>query len=175
MRLFWLSTIMTAASRRTGSLQSGPHLLTYRQIESTARLVVKVLSKPHPDGRPSPLLSQLFDALLEASVSERYKDRSSSLAIDWTDYESFSTRRTKATGSYADPEASWGHRKGGGPGEKDELFFGYYLSLGTMVKDEGRWQSQSSCDAWRLAHLTTTLWWSSWRKSRPWHLRGRDR
>jgi len=50
--------------------------------------------------------------------------------------ESLSTRRTKSTGTYADPEAAWGHRKGGGPGEKDELFLGYYLSLATMVEDD---------------------------------------
>ncbi len=38
---------------------------------------------------------------------------------------------------YAECGSVWGHRKGGGPGEKDELFFGYYLSLATMVADEG--------------------------------------
>ena len=35
-----------------------------------------------------------------------------------------------------DAEASWGHRRGHGPGQKDELFFGYYLSAATMVNDE---------------------------------------
>ncbi len=66
-----------------------------------------------------------------------HRSASSSLAVDWTDVESFSTRRTKPDGAYSDIEAAWGHRKGGGPGEKDELFFGYYLSLATMVADEG--------------------------------------
>ena len=172
MRLFWLSTITTPGVSAYVRFKSGPHLLTYRQIESTARLVVKVLSKPHPDGRPSPLLSQLFDAVLEASVSERYKDRSSSLAIDWTDYESFSTRRTKATGSYADPEASWGHRKGGGPGEKDELFFGYYLSLGTMVKDEGRSAVPELVRRMALSSPDHDPVVEFVEKLRPWHLRG---
>jgi hypothetical protein len=36
----------------------------------------------------------------------------------------------------ADPEASWGHRRGTGPGQKDELFFGYYLSAATMVNED---------------------------------------
>jgi hypothetical protein len=95
-----------------------------------------VLSKDVPDGAPKEALQDVLDALLEASVGEQYTARSRSLAIDWTDIESFSTRRTKKDGTYADKEASWGHRKGGGPGEKDELFFGYYLSLSTMVRDD---------------------------------------
>jgi hypothetical protein len=36
----------------------------------------------------------------------------------------------------ADPEASWGHRRGAAPGQKDESFFGYYLQAVTIVKDE---------------------------------------
>ena len=114
----------------------GPHTLTYRQVEYTFSLLKDVLSKDVPDGAPKETLQEVLDALLEASVSEQDTARSSSLAIDWTDIESFSTRRTKKDGTYADKEASWGHRKGGGPGEKDELFFGYYLSLATMVEDD---------------------------------------
>lgn len=114
----------------------GPHTLTYRQVEYTFSLLRDVLSKDVPDGAPKETLQEVLDALLEASVSEQDTARSSSLAVDWTDIESFSTRRTKPDGTYADKEASWGHRKGGGPGEKDELFFGYYLSLATMVEDD---------------------------------------
>ena len=117
--------------------RQGGHTLTYRQTEYTFRLVARALSKEHPDGAPTETLQELCDALVEASVPEELKEASRSLAVDWTDVESFSTRRTKPTGVYADREASWGHRKGGGPGEKDELFFGYYLSLATMVADEG--------------------------------------
>jgi len=51
--------------------------------------------------------------------------------------ESFSDHRTKPSGTASDKEAAWGHRKGGGPGEKAQLFFGYYLSLATMVADVG--------------------------------------
>ena len=114
----------------------GPHTLTYRQVEYTFSLLREVLSKDVPDGAPKEALQDVLEALLEASVGEQYTARSRSLAIDWTDIESFSTRRTKKDGTYADKEASWGHRKGGGPGEKDELFFGYYLSLATMVRDD---------------------------------------
>jgi hypothetical protein len=116
----------------------GPHTLTYRQMERTFSLVTAVLAKDHRDGAPGQALQEVLDALIEASVPEEMKEASASLAVDWTDVESFSTRRTKPTGTYADKEAAWGHRKGGGPGEKDELFFGYYLSLSTMVHDDGR-------------------------------------
>jgi len=116
---------------------SGPHTLTYRQVERTFRLVVAALKMKGPDEAPAEMRQEVADAVLEASINATFTTASKSLALDWTDVESFSTRRTKPIGAYADPEAAWGHRKGGGPGEKDELFFGYYLSLATMVADEG--------------------------------------
>ncbi len=116
--------------------RAGPHTLTYRQVERTFSLVVRALAKDEPDGEPTEALQGVCDALMEASVPEEMKDASRSLALDWTDVESFSTKRRKPDGTYADEEAAWGHRKGGGPGEKDELFFGYYLSLATMVNDD---------------------------------------
>ena len=42
----------------------------------------------------------------------------------------------RGTRDCADPEASWGHRSGGGPGQDSELFFGYYPSAATMMRDE---------------------------------------
>ena len=129
-----------ADRRRLGVVvdwKRGPHVLSYRQVERTFGLVVAALGKEDPDGAPTRVLQDVLDALVEASVPAELNDPSRSLAVDWTDVESFSTRRTKSTGHYADKEAAWGHRKGGGPGEKDELFFGYYLSLATMVPDEG--------------------------------------
>jgi hypothetical protein len=116
--------------------RAGPHTLTYRQVERTLHLVVGALAREEPDGASSEVLQEVADAFVEASV-EGHGDASRSLAVDWTDVESFSTRHPKPSGLYADPEARWGHRKGGGPGEKDELFFGYYLSLATMVADDG--------------------------------------
>ena len=129
-----------ADRRRLGVVvdwKRGPHVLSYRQVERTFGLVVAALGKEDPDGAPTRVLQDVLDALVEASVPAELNDPSRSLAVDWTDVESFSTRRTKPDGHYADQEAAWGHRKGGGPGEKDELFFGYYLSLATMVADGG--------------------------------------
>ena len=114
----------------------GPHLLTYRQVERTFHLVVTALSKPIPDGSPSEHLSAVVDALLESSVPERYKTSSGSLAVDWSDLESYSCPPSEQGGACADREASWGRRKSDQPGVKDELFFGYELQAATMVPDE---------------------------------------
>jgi hypothetical protein len=117
--------------------RGGRHELTYRQVEYTAHLLDRVLSKDRPDGAPSARLQALCDHLVEASIPATYKDASSSYAIDWTDVLSFSRPPGERDGPCADPEASWGHRRGDGPGQKDELFFGYYESLMTMVPDQG--------------------------------------
>ena len=58
------------------------------------------------------------------------------LAVDWTDVETFSRPPSRGTSDCADPEASWGHRSGGGPGQDSELFFGYYPSAATMMREE---------------------------------------
>jgi len=58
------------------------------------------------------------------------------LAIDWTDVETFARAPGKVGDATCDPDASWGHRRGDGPGQRDELFFGYYLSMATMVKQD---------------------------------------
>ena len=79
--------------RRLGVLadwRDGPHLLTYRQAEYTLGLVARALGKDQPDGLPSPDLQRACDDLLEASVPEEFKEASSSLAVDWSDLESFS-------------------------------------------------------------------------------------
>ena len=115
----------------------GPHLLTYRQVEHTNSLVCAVLARHRPIGAASALLEGLIGALLESSVPQWAKKISSSLAVDWSDIESFSRPPPKRGGDCADPEASWGRRHANKPGPKDELFFGYYFSLATMVDDEG--------------------------------------
>lgn len=112
----------------------GPHLLTYRQVEYTARLVVAALAKPTPDGAPSEDLQRVVDALVEASIPAEVASASSSLAVDWTDQETFARPPVAAGGLGADPEAAWGHRRGGP--HKGELFFGYYFQAATMVRDE---------------------------------------
>ena len=116
--------------------RSGPHGLTYRQVEHTARALARSLEKPGPDGQPSAALAGFSAALLEASVPERAKPLSAALAVDWTDVESFACPPVPDVRPSVDAEASWGHRRGHGPGQKDELFFGYYLSAATMVNDE---------------------------------------
>jgi hypothetical protein len=116
--------------------KNGPHRLTYRQTEYTFALVTAALAKDQPDGLPSPQLQHACDSLLEASVPPGLKDASRSLAVDWTDLESFSRPPLRGTSDCADPEASWGHRKDNLTGSDDELFFGYYLSAAAMVPDE---------------------------------------
>jgi len=116
--------------------KTGPHLLTYRQTERTFGLAAGALAKDTPDGLPSDTLAGICNDLLEASIPEEFKQASSALAVDWTDVETFSRPPPRGTSDCADPEASWGHRSGGGPGQDSELFFGYYASAGTMMPGE---------------------------------------
>jgi hypothetical protein len=120
----------------TADWKHGPHLLTYRQTEWTSGLVIKALGKDQPDGQPSQALQAVCDHLLEASIPEEFKDASTSLAVDWSDLETFSRPPPARGGPCADPEASWGHRKDNLAGSQDELFYGYYLSAGIMMPDE---------------------------------------
>ncbi len=125
--------------RRLGVIadwKHGPHLLTYRQTERTFGLVADAAGKDEPDGLPSDQLQGICDDLLEASVPEQFKDASRSLAVDWTDLESFSRPPPARGGDCADPEASWGHRKNHLLRSVDELFFGYYFSAGIMMREE---------------------------------------
>ncbi len=134
----------------------GPHLLTYRQTERTFGLVADALGKDEPDGLPSPALQAICDDLLEASVPEEFKDASRSLAVDWTDLESFSRPPPRGASDCADPEASWGHRKNNLLRSEDELFYGYYLSGGIMMPDENAPRSPSSPAAPRSRRAGTT-------------------
>jgi hypothetical protein len=116
--------------------KTGPHQLTYRQVEHTAGLVAKALGKQHPDGAPSSDLARVCDDLLEASIPDAHKDTSAALSADWTDMETWSRPPRHGTTACADPEAAWGHRNTNLPGPKGEMFFGYYLSAVTMVAEE---------------------------------------
>jgi hypothetical protein len=147
-----------ADQRRLGVLaqwRTGPHLLTYRQTERTFHLVAGALDKDQPDGLPSGTLAGICDQLLEASIPEQFKHASTTLAVDWTDVETFSRPPSRGTRDCADPEAWWGHRSGGGPGQDSELFFGYYASAATMMPGEhgppvpelARRMTVCSCDA----------------------------
>jgi hypothetical protein len=134
-----LTSLPEVEQRRLGVLadwKGGPHRVTYRQAEYTFGLVTAALAKGEPDGLPSRELQHACDSLLESSVPPEFKDASRSLAVDWTDLESFSRPPPARGGHCADPEASWGHRKDNLAGSQDELFFGYYLSAAVMVPDE---------------------------------------
>jgi hypothetical protein len=120
----------------TADWKHGPHLLTYRQTEYTFGLVADAAGKDEPDGLPSGPLQAICDALVEASIPEELKDGSRSLAVDWTDLDSFSRPPPRGTSDCADPEASWGHRKNNLLRTQDELFYGWYLSAGIMVPEE---------------------------------------
>jgi hypothetical protein len=134
-----LTALSEQDQRRLGVLadwKHGPHQLTYRQTERTFGLVTGALGKDEPDGLPSPALQAVCDGLLEASVPEEFTGASRSLAVDWTDLESFSRPPPHGTSDCADPEASWGHRKNNLLRSEDELFYGWYLSAGAMVPEE---------------------------------------
>jgi hypothetical protein len=121
----------------TTAWKTGPHQLTYRQIEHTFRIIAKALGKTEPDGAPSPGLQQLCDALLEASIPRPFKDASTSLAADWTDVEAWSRPVPAGSpGTGTDPEARWGHRNVNRRIAEGEMFFGYYMSAAVMVADE---------------------------------------
>jgi Transposase DDE domain len=122
--------------RVTTEWKAGEHVLTYRQVERTFSLVVCALKKHAPDGTPSGRLAEICDRMLEASIPDRYKSASSSLAVDWSDVESFSNPPLQKDAHRADKEASWGHRRGDSPGQRDEVFFGYFVQSATMVADE---------------------------------------
>ncbi len=134
-----LTTLPADDQARLGIVEewrTGPHLLTYRQAEYTFNLVADALAKDEPDGAPSDALARICDDLLEASIPAAYKDASAALAADWTDVETWSRPPRHGTTSCADHEAHWGHRNSNLPGPKGEMFFGYYLSAGTMTRDE---------------------------------------
>jgi hypothetical protein len=115
---------------------TGPHQLTYRQVEHTCRLITRALAKDEPDGAPAQALQAACDSLLEASIPAPRKNASSALAADWTDAETWSRPPRRGTTACADPEAAWGHRNSNLPGPKGEMFFGCFLSAAVMAAEE---------------------------------------
>ncbi len=87
-----LGELPAAEQRRLGVIadwREGEHQLSYRQLEYTYRLICRTLAKPEPDGAPSQTLSEILDALLEASVQELGEPPSNSYAVDWTAQETW--------------------------------------------------------------------------------------
>ena len=75
---------LTAADQRRLAVdvawRTGPHTLTYRQVERTFGLLDNLLSQdPVEPGAPSDTLSRLTDALLEASIPDEHKHTTTSL------------------------------------------------------------------------------------------------
>jgi hypothetical protein len=125
--------------RRLGVLadwKHGPHQLTCRQTEYTFGLVCAAPGKDEPDGLPSAALQAACGDLLEAGIPGEFTRAGTSLAVDWTDLESFSRPPPHGTSNCADPEASRGHRKNNLLRTQDELFYGYYLSAAIMMGEE---------------------------------------
>ena len=134
-----LTALPEGDQRRLGVIadwKRGQHQLTCRQAERTFGLAARALAKDQPGGLPSGRLQRICDDLLEASVPEQFKNASRSLAVDWTDMESFSRPPPRGTSDCADPEAWWGHRKNNMLRSEDELYWGYYLSAGVMMPEE---------------------------------------
>ena len=152
-----------ADQRRLGVVapwRRGPHRLTYRQIEHLfMRVVASMDPSPVPsfagaaaDGAPNAWPRQarrrgagrrgapargFADALVEASVPEEWKAATTSWSVDWTDHAAWATPVGKhEVGMSADPDAGWGHRKSHAPGDKDQLFFGWYAQLVVMAPEE---------------------------------------
>ena len=134
-----LTSLPEDDQRRLGVIadwKHGPHQLTYRQTERTFGLVAAALAKDEPDGLPSGRCRRPATTCSRHPSRQEFKDASTSLAVDWTDLESFSRPPPRGTSDCADPEASWGHRKNNLLRSEDELFYGYYLSAGIMMPEE---------------------------------------
>jgi hypothetical protein len=134
-----LTALSEDDKRRLGVIapwKHGPHLLTYRQTERTFGLVAAALGKDQPGGLPSRALQAVCDDLLEASIPGQFNGASASLAVDWTDLESFSRPPPHGTSDCADPGAWWGHRKNNLLRSENELYWGYYFSAGIMMREE---------------------------------------
>lgn len=98
-----LTSLPEAEQRRLGVIaewRDGPHRLTYRQVERTFSLIAGALAKEGPDGRPSELLQEALDALLEASVEVCGDPRTSSYAGFKVEVEVDGRKRARSTVSF---------------------------------------------------------------------------
>ena len=134
-----LTSLPEADQERLGvtvGWKTGPHQLTYRQAEHTARLITRALGKHQPDGAPSDALQSACDQLLEASIPPRTRTPAPRWPVTGPTSRPGPGRPATAATQCADPEASWGHRNTNLPGPKGEMFFGYYLSAAVMTREE---------------------------------------
>ena len=155
-----LCDLEMSSQLRMGVTNAGGRSATYRQFTNTHQVMIRAIDPSpcpsfkgveekdrlsHLESRRTDVdqvatvlrLETVIDALIDASVPEMYRNASSSLAVDWTDHETWSRPRNRDDPQPAnDPDASWGHAKRNAPGAVDHLFFGYYAQVATMVKDD---------------------------------------
>ena len=117
--------------------KTGPHRLTYRQAEYTFGLVAGALGKDEP-GRAAVRPHCSASAMTCWRHRSRRSSRTPAARWRWTGrtWSPSPARPPAKGGPCADPEASWGHRKNNLLRSEDELFYGYYLSAGTMAREE---------------------------------------
>ena len=115
--------------------KTGPHLPTCRQTERTFGLVTDALAKDVPDGLPSQALARICDDLLEASIPVSSRTPARRWPSTGPTWKPSPGPRHAAPATAPTPKPG-GYRSGGGPGQDSELFFGYYASAGTMMRDE---------------------------------------
>lgn len=105
-----LLALADADQRRLGVVtewRAGPHTLTYRQVERTFGLIEGLFSPDAPTGEPTSALDAAVDGLMEASIPADYKQASTSLAVDWTDHETWALAPHRDEVG-ADPDAEIG-------------------------------------------------------------------
>ncbi len=135
-----LTGLSQADQERLGVIaewKTGPHQLTYRQVEHTFRLITRALSKNQPDGAPSGQLQRACDQLLEASIPAEFKTASTSLAADWTDVEARARpvrHDRQAPALTPRPDGVTATSTSRSPEARCSI--GYYFSAATMVADE---------------------------------------
>ena len=127
--------------RRLGVLahwNTGPHQLSYRQLEYTFTLLVA--SARQRRARRHPLSAALRRAR-PAPGSQRPTcggPPSSSFAVDWTDLETWARPpRKDGQGRCADPEAAWGHRTSNHPAQTESSSATTCKPLTTVADEHG--------------------------------------
>src|SRR5262249_12156519 len=133
-----LTSLPAAGQERLGvttTWATGPHQLTYRQVEHTSHLITTALAKDQPDGAPSPrpCTTRALPGdpppgppppprpppgprLTEPSTPAGHNPPTPALPAAWPDTEPGPRPPRHGTTACHDPEASWGHRNTSLPG-----------------------------------------------------------
>jgi hypothetical protein len=135
------------------------HQVTYRQVEYLFTVVVRLMdATPVPSFRGvargeraahlaehqpgadeaaerEEVLNSVCDQLLESTIPDGMTHLTS-LAVDWTDADSWARKPPNDGRVPADPNARWARRRSQQPGTKDEFYFGYSETIAVIVQDE---------------------------------------